>query len=234
MNLIVFHHAGGDKYAFNQLKDYLGNEINVIAYELPGRNYRINEPFIETIDDWIADAWQFISQYTTTNYAILGVSMGCIVASIICYQLEQLSNIKPKHIFLASRMGLDAYTTAIRYSSADSNIFWNMVRTYDTKIDQLLAHNELKEFYEPILRADFRLLEQFNKEYHQYHLLKIRTKGSILIGRKDQHINVDTANTWQRYFEKAISIEEYDGGHFFIYDNSTTFSYIRKTVSSLI
>ena len=46
MQLILFHHAGGDKYAFQYLSQKLNQDFEIIHYELPGRNYRLNEPLL--------------------------------------------------------------------------------------------------------------------------------------------------------------------------------------------
>ena len=40
---ILFHHAGGDKYAFDKLRKNLLSEIESLAIELPGRGDKFGE-----------------------------------------------------------------------------------------------------------------------------------------------------------------------------------------------
>ena len=103
------------------------------------------------------------------------------------------------------------------------------MQKYNGVPEQLLAHKELREFYEPILRADFEVLEKYNAIQHEHQKLDIKTH--VIFGNEDaNNITLETAKDWSACFSKDIVYKEFIGGHFFVYENEDVVAYIKSVV----
>lgn len=233
MQLILFHHAGGDKYAFQYLSQKLNQDFEIIYYELPGRNYRLNESLLFDIHQIVDDAYNTILPYTQNDFVFIGMSMGALISFLVSEKLHQKNKNLPKHIVLSSRKSIEQYTTIHQVANADDDTFWNYVKSFGANIDGILQHHELKNFYEPILRADFKALEYFNHHYHNHLSTQLPISVSSLFGKDDIHIDIEGANSWNKYFTKEFEVKVFEGGHFFLYNNNEAIEYIRNKALSL-
>lgn len=227
MKAILLHHAGGDKYAYRNMQQSLLPEIESIAYELPGRSDRITESFVNNLAAAVDDIYNQLTKELPQEYFIVGNSMGSIIAFLLTHKLKQENKTLPKHLFLASRLSPDAYKKEPNIIGISSDDFWKVVQQYDGVPGQLLQHKELKEFYEPILRSDFELLQQFNESFESVESIDI--PASVLFGDKDvRNVSEEKMQGWRNFFTKEIEIKSFEGGHFFMYENKEVVAYIKK------
>ncbi|MCB0508048.1 MAG: thioesterase [Bacteroidetes bacterium] len=231
MKAILLHHAGGDKYAFRNMQQDLLPEIESIAYELPGRSDRFAEPFVADLYAATNDIYLQLIKELPENYCIVGNSMGSIIAFLLAHQLKKENQPLPKHLFLASQLSPDAYKNESNIIGISSDDFWKIVQQYDGVPEALLAHKELKEFYEPILRSDFKLLQHFNETFDKIEKINIPT--SILFGTKDtRNVTMEKMQGWRNFFENEIEIKAFEGGHFFLYENKEVVPYIKQKMEN--
>ncbi|HQV78270.1 MAG TPA: alpha/beta fold hydrolase [Chitinophagales bacterium] len=229
MKALLLHHAGGDKYAYRKMQQHLLPEIESIAVELPGRSDRITEKLVTSIEAAVEDIYLQILPHLNESYFLIGNSMGALIAFLLAHKLKQENKPLPKHLFLASRLSPDAYKNEPSITGISSDDFWKVVQQYDGVPQALLAHKELKEFYEPILRSDFELLQQYNQQFQAIEKISIPT--SILLGDKDtRNVSIEKMQGWQTFFENKIEIKAFDGGHFFLYENEEVPKYIKSKV----
>lgn len=226
---ILLHHAGGDKYAFNQFSKNLLPEIESIALELPGRGDRFGGYLLNEYKEVVQDYFQQIKNELNEDYFFVGVSMGTMAAFELCQYLEKENLRLPTHLFLASRLSPNSYKNEKSITGISSDEFWKVVQQYDGVPEQLIAHKELRDLYEPILRADFEVLEKYNKIEHQPKKLSIETQ--VLFGKNDtKNITSERAKDWSVFFEKEVIYKEFEGGHFFAYENEDVVAYIKSIV----
>lgn len=231
MKAILLHHAGGDKYAYKKVQQWLLPEIPSIAVELQGRSDRFNEPLQNNIHTITDDIFNQIKNELDEDYFLVGVSMGALIAYLLSHKINENNLPLPKHMFLASRLAPDAYLNEPIIKNISSEAFWKVVIKYNGVPTSLVEHKELREFYEPILRADFEALEAYNQSPQQKELLPIVT--TILLGKDDtRNITLNTAKSWNNHFSKEIFYKEFDGGHFFVYENEDVAKYIKEMLSA--
>lgn len=222
--IFLFHHAGGDKYAYRMLQQEFSPYYETIAVELPGRGDRFSEPLLHDIHAATEDLFVQIRSMLSDVYAFVGVSMGALKAFLLAHRIFEEGLPLPKHLFLASRKSLLGYSNHSAIAGLPSVDFWNGVAQYGGVSASMMAHPELLALYEPILRADFHALENYSSA--NYPPLPI--KASILIGDQDAITTADIA-PWQESFIPIIDIQVFNGGHFFIYEQIKDVSdYIRN------
>ncbi len=229
MKAILLHHAGGDKYAYRNIQQLLLPEIESIAFELPGRSDRFTEKFVPDLQAAVEDVYHQLIKQLPEKYFIIGNSMGSIIGFLLTHKLQQENKTLPAHLFLASRLSPDAYKQEPNIIGITSADFWQVVQQYDGVPAQLLAYDELKEFYEPILRADFELLQHFNESFESIDMLDIPV--TILFGEKDtQNVSFEKMKGWKKFFTADLEIKSFEGGHFFMYDNEDVIEFIKSKI----
>lgn len=233
MKAILLHHAGGDKYAFRTVEQWLLPEVESIALELPGRSDRFSEKFVLTLAAAVEDIYQQLVPQLPELYCLVGNSMGSILAFLLTHRLIREQKTPPQHIFLASRLSPDSYKQEPSIKGISSDDFWKVVQQYNGVPEQLLAHKELKEFYEPILRSDFELLQDFNETFETIEPISV--PASILLGEQDtRNVTVEKMQGWQKFFTNDIDIQAFSGDHFFLYENKDVADYIKTKMLSHI
>lgn len=229
MNVLLLHHAGGDKYAFRPLQESLGATVQCIALEAPGRGDRYGEPLQYSLNGLLDDFTEQIKQHIYTDYVIVGMSMGAVLTFLITHRLKLQHQRLPQHIFLASRLPFSHYETNQVIAQSSSDAFWEFLSVYDSRSAIVAEHPELRAFYEPIIRADFTAMQHFDQAFD--NLPKLDTPCSILYGKEDVRMfDAELGKRWNEYFVRAPEYKAFDGGHFFLYENAAVADYILETI----
>lgn len=215
MKLFLFHHAGGDKYAFRNFIPLLGADIEAIPIEIPGRGDRFNEPLMDNIEALVLDAFEQIKDKMDTPFAFLGVSMGALLSYLLCEKIQNDGLPLPEHLFLVSRRCPYSYTNYQKIAHLTSVEFWEGIVQYGGCPQALIEHPELKEIFEPILRTDFTLLENYQPKENPN---KLNVSATVLYGVNDR-ISPEEAQSWSALFEPQTEIIPFEGAHFFIFEN---------------
>ena len=103
--MFCFTYAGGSASFYNQLEDYVKDEIEVIKMEYAGHGIRHKESFYGNFTELAEDMYSIMKAHCdqSTEYALMGYSMGTIAVVEILKQLIRIKEIPlPKHIFLAA------------------------------------------------------------------------------------------------------------------------------------
>jgi external thioesterase TEII len=209
--LFLFHFAGGNCYSFRFLTPLLPG-YEVIAPELPGRGRRINEPLLNDFDEAAKDLYdQVMAHLTTPEFLIYGHSMGAYLTLRVAGMLEKAGRY-PAGIIVSGNAGpgIQAENKKIRYllNRAD---FIEELRTLGGVPPEVIDNEELFNVFEPVLRADFRIVELNDLTNEP----PVQTPIYALMG--DEEEMVTEINNWARfttgYFQSAIL----EGNHFFIY-----------------
>lgn len=213
MRIIFLHHGGGDQYAYRRYKALMEAQgWEGVYFDLPGHGERFSEPLLGDIHEIAADAYEQLKPYFKGDYAFFGTSLGTLVAFLLSHKMMQNGDELPKHLFLASRKCPNSHLKREHISHLSSEDFWEKIRLYGGCPPALLNNIELREVYEPLLRADFQALEGYVPQERQL----LPMPATILFGTNDS-MSMEEMKTWQQHFEQPADILEYAGGHFFCY-----------------
>ncbi|WP_035052219.1 thioesterase II family protein, partial [Andreprevotia chitinilytica] len=214
MKLFCLPYAGGGALAFRQMKARMPAHITVVPVCLPGRDQRFSEPLI---DDMAVLVRHLAQQYLADNdapFAIYGHSMGSLIGFELIRYLVRENMPLPVHFFAAAR-GAPALTGEYeRFSEFDDERFITRIKAFGGISDQVIASPELMEIVMPILRNDFRLLDNYH--YFQGTLLPVPITS--FHGEQDHTVRSEWVRAWQ--YETAVSAQHFSvpGNHFFLAD----------------
>ncbi|HEX8460188.1 MAG TPA: alpha/beta fold hydrolase [Segetibacter sp.] len=225
MNVTLFclPFAGGSKYSLYFLKKVLPGSISCHFLDYPGRGTRIKENFAENIFDLVNDLYLQIEPRLQTPYALYGHSMGAKVAYLLALKIRQEKKASPLHLFVS---GTDAPSVPPKRAPRhllDKDEFISSVKELGGFPEELLQSPELLSYFEPILRADFKLSETY--QYNSVAPLAIPL--TVMVGDEEDMEEQDILE-WQKESLLPIQLHKLPGDHFFIFKNEKEIGQIIK------
>ena len=223
-DLFLLHFAGGNVYSFNFLKPYLEDKFNFVPIELPGRGNRIDEKLLfgkeKAIDDIVE---QILKKIKAERFIIYGHSMGANLGFLVINQLEKLGK-KPLGFIATGNPGPNIITIKKRYL-LPKKAFIKELQNLGGINDKVIESEELFDFLEPMLRADFELIEKNDNEVKK---IKINCPIYACMGEDERYS--DQIENWKFYTNNHFSSKLFPGGHFFINDYPMEITRIIKSL----
>lgn len=210
--LICLPYAEGGASAFRAWAPLFDTQIAVAAVQYSGREDRFTEA---TIDDMSCLLSTLVSELqrdiATRPYALLGHSMGGAIAHELAVQLEA-QGMPPRHLFISGWQPPRYHPrdSAIHRSS-DSDILAELSRL-SSRNNALVESPELAALLVPIIRSDYRLIEN----YRPHNTPVIGCPIDVLVGNDDPCLPVDQACAWADYTSASCQVHIFPGDHFFI------------------
>ncbi|EDP94252.1 alpha/beta fold hydrolase [Kordia algicida OT-1] len=222
VNLFCLHFAGGNKYSYVPLEEYLDKSINLITLELPGRGKRFNEPLQTDIHNIVDDLYEQLKKNEYKPYAIFGHSMGAVLTYLLTHKIAKSDFPNPIHLFVSGCRAPKIERKPPFYNDLPKDEFVEKIRKMGGCPEEILQNDDLMALFEPSLRADFKAIETY--KYQKQAPLK--TPMTVFIGNKDK-VTWNEAKEWQDETIHKIDIKEFEGNHFFIFDH-------KKEVTALL
>jgi len=211
MRLICFPHAGAGALSFRGWADQLPPEIEVCPVQLPGRDDRFREVPFTDVRVLARELAQVLYPYEVSlPFALLGHSMGAIVAFELAHELNLRYGVSPVHLFVSGR-------NAPQHVEQKPPLY---SLPHDRFVEQLKIHNGTPEeiLSEPLwvrlLRADLEL----NEAYQFTPRAPLKIPISAFGGRNDPRVRPEDMQGWAEQTMKGFKLRLFDGDHFFLYD----------------
>lgn len=214
--LFLLHFAGGNCYSFNFLKKYLAARFDFHPLELPGRGLRSEEAVLYNRQAAIEDYFQQIKSLRNQQpYLVYGHSMGATLGLSVTKKMEAIRDL-PEALIVSGNPGPGAgKEKERRYLLADDD-FKESLRKLGGVPEEVLQNKDLYDFFSPVMRADFEILEK--EEQHIEKDILLQTPICAIMGGEEE--SMDQIENWQRFTTAKIATKIFPGNHFFIYDNA--------------
>lgn len=214
MKLFCFPYAGGNASIYKRWKYLIGPQIIVRPIELAGRGKRTCEnpygSFEELVDDVLCIIEKEIAE---EEYVFFGHSMGAKIAFELAQKISENGLPVPGHIFFSGRGApgiLD--TNPVEYHKLSDTDFIEAVVKIGGTEKEFCEHQELVDFFLPILRNDFKLAET---ESERKEIKPLLCDITVFVG-KDEDLTPGQIDGWKHCTSGLCSIHYFKGGHFFI------------------
>ena len=204
MTLFAVPYAGGSASAvFNRWKPELGEDIDLHPLEYAGHGVRMAEDFFESIEATVADMMHKIRPIARVQpYAIYGHSMGCVVVYELLKAIASENLPAADMVFLSGRNPPHKhYDTNIHKLPDDE--FLNEIRKIGGTSSDFFEMKELVRTFLPILRNDYKIIEQYQMELPLWE-----TTAGITFFYSDQNgmVNLSSVSEWGKYTCGAFSL----------------------------
>ncbi|MDP1800256.1 MAG: thioesterase domain-containing protein [Bacteroidota bacterium] len=211
--LFMLHFGGGNRYSFQFIKPYLPVNFDFQPIELPGRGKRINEPLLSTEQECVNDLFsQIISLRNKRPYLIYGHSMGASLGLRITKRLEEIGD-PPKRLIVSGNAGPGTGSNKRRSQMNDEELKEEL-RLLGGVSEEVLSNDDLFNFFSPIMRSDFKLLENSEKLGPDFMI-----KSSIVAIMGDKEETSGEIENWKNFSLGEFKFHLLPGNHFFIHDH---------------
>lgn len=210
LTLFCIPFAGGSATSFRALQRACGTNPQVTALELPGRGQRFSERLLTRMDLMVDDLVTVWSKRVKGPCALLGHSMGAVVAFEMARRAQTRGFPELVHLVVSGAVPAWAARRRDRHQLPDQ-AFIEVLKSMGGLAPEVLASRELLELFLPILRADLTLLETHESDPQP----PLRIPMTILHGTKDD-LPLEETRRWQEGTQGAVKLHQIDGDHFFI------------------
>lgn len=211
--LYCLPYAGGGVAAYRQWASGLPDDIEVVAAQLPGREARLREAPLTSVQAIVALLADAITASADLPYAIFGHSMGGLVAFELARALEERGPRVPSHLFVSSRRPPDMPDPASPVHALPEPQFLDeLQRRYDAIPDVVRQEPELLELLLPVLRADIQTIET----YVPTPGAQVRCPVHVYGGLHDRYPVAADLPGWWRSSQGPVRMRLFPGDHFYM------------------
>ncbi len=214
VQLFALPFAGGSKYSYNSFKNKFPGFIDFIPLELPGRGERMVEPLIDSMEAMTNDVFEQIKDRLDKPYAFYGHSMGTLLAYLLTHKIKSMGLPTPLHLIVTGCGGPSSEEKEKERHKLSKSDFKKKLNEYGGSPKEILDNDDLFEFFEPIIRNDFKAVETY--EYKKTEPLS--TPITVMVGLSEK-VTEEETKLWEIETTEHVSIRKFPGGHFFIYDH---------------
>jgi surfactin synthase thioesterase subunit len=215
MRLFCFPFGGGGASVYHSWPDAMGDEIEVRALQLPGREGRFNEPREKDLPNLIIDIVRALEAYQDKPFAIFGYSLGSLLAFEVSRELRRQNMQIPVHLFMAAFRAPQLPPSHPPISTLADNEFIQKVEYYYQPEGEAWNNLELREFLLPLLKDDTALAES----YVYRDDAPLNCPIDVFAGDRDRATPVETTQCWSEQTTNELNHHLFEGGHFFL-DNT--------------
>lgn len=212
MRLLCFHHSGGGASTYFPWSKQLSPIIELMAIQLPGREDRFSEPFIDDVEDLIHKLTREFSQYKDMPFFVFGHSLGALLSFEFAKSIKKAYSLTPHHIIISATKAPHLPLKRKNLSKLDPVSLKTELFSYNGIDKEIINNEELFDLYLPILKNDFLLYE--NYEYLESSPLSCNMLA--LSGTLDESVKEEEVIAWSRHTQGNFKHMSFSGGHFFI------------------
>ena len=214
INLICLPFAGGGSLLFRSWLENAPPSIHVHPVRLPGREQNFDLPPIDNMDDMLAWLDRQIAPLIETDYAVFGHSMGGVIAYAHALKQREEGAPEPRHVFVSASVP-PPNPVAANLHAKPADDMRAYLRRYDPKGYVFDEHPELWALFEPVLRADFKLVETYRPKAGAD---RITSPITAISGSRDTIVDAANMTGWRDRTECVFDEARVDGGHLFLRD----------------
>ena len=211
--LVGFPHAGGRAFNFRSLAAALPRGVGFVGIDLPGRGANMNLPLFTRIAP-VADALTaFLPSCITTPFALLGHSVGALIAFEVAHRLACRGGPQPVHLFVSGCPGPRRASPVPSLSALPRQELIAHLRDIGGTSGEVLANDEILDLVLPTLRADLALADHYSCDREGTLSCPIAAFG----GTSDPVVQPASLRDWARETNGTFTCTILPGNHFSIY-----------------
>jgi medium-chain acyl-[acyl-carrier-protein] hydrolase len=215
LNLICFPPGGCGASIFNNWLKYLPSDLAIIAVQLPGRETRFKEVAFSNMALLISELLIGILPYIqNAPFAVLGHSVGALIAFEFVRQLYQNNLPVPEHLIVSGRRAPHIPLDKILHLQPDSALIEEL-RLIGGTPNLILDDSELMSLFLPIVRADFTI----NETYQVFDEFSVNCPILAIGGHDDPLVNQYYLEQWRQYTSGEFEAVMLSGGHMTFREN---------------
>jgi medium-chain acyl-[acyl-carrier-protein] hydrolase len=197
---------------FRSWRKLLRPDVEICPIEYPGHGSRIGEPMLNSIEQLARSVADAIVSGPTRPYALLGHSMGSLVAFEACLQLAARHAAMPRLLIACGHRAPRAPRRSREMHKAPNAEFVAHLRELGATPPEVFSSPDLLDLMLPILRTDFYACETYRPKGRGRLYINIAAYG----GLGDADTSRDDLLAWREETTGECVVRMFPGGHFFV------------------
>jgi medium-chain acyl-[acyl-carrier-protein] hydrolase len=212
LRVFCLPYAGGGTHAYAEWATAVGSDVELCPVLLPGREERLDEPAISTMDEMVPALATGLAPLLDLPFVLFGHSMGGMIAFALARHLAEQAS-APTHLFLSACSPLRRPEHTHKHRLPDLE-FVEELRVMNGTPPEFFEHEELLELILPKMRADFTLSETYGVEED----VRLAIPITAFAGDKDDLAPPTQVENWREHTTARFSLHVMPGDHFFLND----------------
>jgi surfactin synthase thioesterase subunit len=212
LRLFCLPFAGGGSAAYRGWRGRFGGDVDVIPITLPGREMRFAEPAYRALAPLVDAMADGLASLLDRPYALFGYSMGALIAHRLADRLAAGEAGEPAHLFAAAHRAPQLARRLEPIHDLPSDAFWHRLGQYNSMPSPVLENRELRDLLEPVLRADFAVVETAGPPPAR----RLSCPVTAIGGSLDRFVDAAALQAWAAVTTGSFECLTMAGGHFFI------------------
>jgi medium-chain acyl-[acyl-carrier-protein] hydrolase len=212
LRLLCFPHAGGAPTAFFPWNALLGQEIECLGVQYPGRGQRFREEPLTSISDLAHGIINRLTDVSDKPFAFYGHSLGGLVAFELARCLRRLGMPGPQHLFVgASRPPHLESPFGPIHMLPEGEFVEALQARYGGIPAAIYEDREVLRVFMAAMRADFTAYEH----YRMVDEAPLQVPITAFAGAEDQVVTAASMREWAVHTDTGFELKVLPGGHFF-------------------
>lgn len=214
LRVLCLPFAGGGTAAYRPLAEHAPADVEVLAARLPGRETRFGEPPVGDVTAVVNGVLEGLAGRLDAPLALFGHSMGTVIVHDLAYRLIASGTTPAAVVVSGRRAPFVPRRRRLMFDLSDAEFITELRRMGGTP-PEVFEHKELLDLVLPVLRADFRLAETFDRPPGTPFPCPV----VALAGAADADAPPEDVERWGDLAGAGYTFKVYPGGHFFIHDH---------------
>jgi medium-chain acyl-[acyl-carrier-protein] hydrolase len=210
--LFCLPYAGSGASIYRDWPKTLAPGIEVWPVHLPGRERRISESPLTSIQAIADHATPGLIPLLDRPYAFFGHSMGALISFEVTRALRRAGHSMPRALLVSGFGGPHCGDRRPPIHHLPDDEFKEAIQVLNGTPPDVIANVELMDLLLPLLRADFQAVETYDFTEEPPFDLPIR----VYCGRDDHETPVEQLAQWDRHTTAGSRVTLFDGDHFYL------------------
>ncbi|MFF1493620.1 thioesterase II family protein [Streptomyces sp. NPDC058304] len=217
LRLFVLHHAGGSHLLYRHWPAELPDTWDVTLLDAPGHGLLLDQPQIADAGRLADHLLRIIEPGLTGGpYALFGHSMGALLTYEITRRAVDRGLPLPVWIGVSARTAPQPAGPRNRYHQLPDAELRTRLKLLGGTPDAVFDDPDLWALFEPVIRADLRLVETWRPAPGAGPL---PVALSAYAGGEDHSASPARMTGWEEHTEHFLGLRVFDGGHFYFQDD---------------
>jgi medium-chain acyl-[acyl-carrier-protein] hydrolase len=211
IRLFCFHYAGASASIFRSWDGALPDEIELVAVQLPGREYRLDELLLTDLHGIARLVTEILP--LDKRFVFFGHSMGALLEFEVARLLREQGLRQPEMLIASGRNAPQFKWRDAGMQLLPDDEFVAALIAYKGIPESLLENLALRDILLPRIRADLTI----SAEYKYFEKDPLECPIVVLVGNQDELSTEAGLNGWRAQTTAEVRYFRFAGNHFFLH-----------------
>ncbi|MBB3121812.1 thioesterase II family protein [Pseudoduganella violacea] len=213
MRLLCFPHAGAGPSQFRSWLAAGPDRLQITPVALPGREARYKDAAPRRLDALLHDVSRHIEPLLDQPFAMMGHSMGALLAFELARLLRRAGRRQPERLFVSAFRAPHLGGRWPPLHALPAPLLKAELLRLDGTPPGVLVQPDLMDTLLPVLRSDLEIAEHYRYQPEPPLACPITCLGGIA----DERISRPELRGWQQHTTAEFRLRLFPGGHFYLY-----------------